>query len=182
MSAAVAEAPTAPTVPAGFLSRLFGRPTAWLACAWLLAILLLGLFASQVVPLDPLDQDLLAVKQYPSAEHWLGTDDLGRDVAARVLHGVVPTFVGMLQALTVAGVPDPATGMLVDLAVVRAELARLREQLDHRFLDEVPGLGPATLENLCAYIRTQLLGVIPGLCAVMVERTASGDRCVMRWA
>ena len=111
MSAAVAEAPTAPTVPAGFLSRLFGRPTAWLACAWLLAILLLGLFASQVVPLDPLDQDLLAVKQYPSAEHWLGTDDLGRDVAARVLHGVVPTFVGMLQALTVAGVLGLGLGL-----------------------------------------------------------------------
>ena len=111
MSAAVAEAPTAPTVPAGFLSRLFGRPTAWLACAWLLAILLLGVFCNQVVPLDPLDQDLLAVKQYPSAEHWLGTDDLGRDVAARVLHGVVPTFVGMLQALTVAGVLGLGLGL-----------------------------------------------------------------------
>ncbi len=84
--------------------------------------------------------------------------------------------------VTGAGAPDPATGMLMDLAVLRAELARLREQLDHRFLDEVPGLGPATLENLCGYIRTQLLGVVPGLCAVMVERTASGDRCVMRWA
>jgi 6-pyruvoyltetrahydropterin/6-carboxytetrahydropterin synthase len=84
--------------------------------------------------------------------------------------------------VTVAGQPDPATGMLMDLAVLRAELAKLREQLDHRFLDEVPGLGPATLENLCGYIRTQLQGVAPGLCAVMVERTASGDRCVMRWA
>ena len=51
--------------------------------------------------------------------------------------------------VTVAGQPDPATGMLMDLAVLRAELAKLREQLDHRFLDEVPGLGPATLENLC---------------------------------
>ncbi len=83
--------------------------------------------------------------------------------------------------VTVAGLPDPTTGMVVDLALVRAELARLREQLDHRFLDEVPGLGPATLENLCGYIRAQLQGVVPGLCAVMVERTASGDRCVMRW-
>ena len=83
--------------------------------------------------------------------------------------------------VTVAGVPDPATGMVMDLAVLRAEIARVRAQLDHHFLDEVPGLGPATLENLCAYLRRELEPGTPGLCAVMIERKASGDRCVMRW-
>ncbi len=71
--------------------------------------------------------------------------------------------------------------MIVDLAYLRSEIARVRDLLDHNFLDEIAGLGPATLENLCGFIRTQLEDALPGLCAVMVERRASGDRCLLRW-
>lgn len=83
--------------------------------------------------------------------------------------------------VTVAGAPRDSDGMVIDLALLRAEIARVRELLDHRLLDEVAGLGPATLENLCLYLRAQLLPTLPALCAVMVERRASGDRCVLRW-
>lgn len=83
--------------------------------------------------------------------------------------------------VTVAGVPDAATGMVMDLGLLRAEIGRVRAQLDHHFLDDVPGLGPATLENLCAYLCRELAPTVPGLCAVSVQRQASGDRCVMRW-
>jgi 6-pyruvoyltetrahydropterin/6-carboxytetrahydropterin synthase len=82
--------------------------------------------------------------------------------------------------VTVAGTPDPETGMVVDLAYLRQQIAAVRELLDHRFLDEVPGLGPATLENLCGFIAARLSAALPGLAAVMVERRASGDRCVLR--
>jgi 6-pyruvoyltetrahydropterin/6-carboxytetrahydropterin synthase len=83
--------------------------------------------------------------------------------------------------VTVAGQPDAVSGMLVDLGYLRCEIARVREMLDHRLLDEVRGLGSATIENLCAFIRAQLEESVPGLCAVMIERRASGDRCVLRW-
>ncbi|EOE4766500.1 TPA: 6-carboxytetrahydropterin synthase [Pseudomonas aeruginosa] len=83
--------------------------------------------------------------------------------------------------VTVAGQPDAVSGMLVDLGYLRSEIARVREMLDHRFLDEVQGLGSATIENLCTFIRAQLEDSVPGLCAVMIERRASGDRCVLRW-
>ncbi len=69
------------------------------------------------------------------------------------------------------------TGMLVDLAEVRAAIAQVRDQLDHHFLDEVAGLGPATLENLCHFIYQQLSASLPMLSAVTVERPASGDKC-----
>ena len=75
------------------------------------------------------------------------------------------------------GQVNPDTGMLVDLADVRAAIAQVRELLDHHFLDEVPGLGPGTLENLCAYIYKELSPRISGLHAVTVERPASGDKC-----
>lgn len=45
--------------------------------------------------------------------------------------------------------------MVVDLGVLRSEIERVRSALDYRFLDEVGGLGPPTLEDLCQYARWQ---------------------------
>jgi len=81
--------------------------------------------------------------------------------------------------VTVAGMPDPASGMLIDLGHFRAALAGVREQLDHRLLDEVPGLTMPTLEGLCAFIATSLQPALPGLVRVTVARRASGDRCTL---
>lgn len=83
--------------------------------------------------------------------------------------------------VTLCGRPDPETGMLMDLGYLRSEIARVRDMLDHRFLDEVADLGPATLENLCAFVSLQLQATLPSLCSVMIERRASGDKCVLRW-
>ena len=76
-----------------------------------------------------------------------------------------------------AGPPDPVTGMVMDLGLVRREIALLRERLDHHLLDEVEGLGPPTLENLCQFIFAQLLPALPGLSAVRVWRASIGDAC-----
>lgn len=78
----------------------------------------------------------------------------------------------------VGGTPDPVSGMVVDLALLRRSIAVLREALDHRFLDHVEGLGPATLENLSAYIWRAMLREYPTqLQWVEVRREVSGDRC-----
>ena len=70
--------------------------------------------------------------------------------------------------------------MVVDLGLVRRAIEHLRPQLDHRLLDDVPGLGPATLENLCAFIWRALTPVLPGLAAVRVWREGMGDSCTLR--
>ena len=82
--------------------------------------------------------------------------------------------------VTIAGDPDPATGMTMDLAFLRQEVEKVRQQLDHRFLDEVAGLGPATLENLCLFIHKQLASALPNVASITVWRPASGDKCCMR--
>lgn len=82
--------------------------------------------------------------------------------------------------LTLAGLPDAATGMVVDLGLVRMAIAELRPQLDHHLLDEVPGLGPATLENLCAFIWRAMDSRLPQLAQVRVWREALGDGCTLR--
>ena len=96
---------------ASFLSRLFKKPLALVALAWLLFVVLCAIFPTFISSLDPLDQDLLAVKQLPSGEHWLGTDMLGRDIVARLAHGALPTMVGVLQALLVAGLLSISVGV-----------------------------------------------------------------------
>jgi len=82
--------------------------------------------------------------------------------------------------ICIAGTPDSQTGMIVDLGVVQQAIATLRLKLDHHLLDEVPGLGAPTLENLCTFIWGELAPVVPGLACVIVERQASGNRCVFR--
>ncbi len=81
--------------------------------------------------------------------------------------------------VTVAGVPGDA-GMIVDLGVLRREVNELRDRLDHRLLDEVPGLGPATLENLCLFIARSMQPLFPTLSCVRVWREVSGDTGTLR--
>lgn len=79
--------------------------------------------------------------------------------------------------VAVRGMPDPATGMIVDLGYVDQMLAELREQLDHHMLDDIPDLGPATVENLSAWIWAKLSSKLPSLYRVSVFRDSFGDRC-----
>jgi 6-pyruvoyltetrahydropterin/6-carboxytetrahydropterin synthase len=78
--------------------------------------------------------------------------------------------------------PDPATGMVMDLGVLRRRVEAVRAQLDHRMLDEVPGLGVPTLENLCLFIAEQLADLKPRLSRVRVWREALGDACTLEMA
>ena len=100
--------------------------------------------------------------------------DVGADeaIGSRRMHGH-----SYRAEVTLRGNADPATGMLLDLGVLRAAIALLRERLDHHNLDEVDGLGTPTLENLCLFIH-RALAHLPGLSAVSVSRDSSGDRCV----
>ena len=82
--------------------------------------------------------------------------------------------------ITVCGTPDSQTGMLVDLERFRNSLAIVRDQLDHRMLDEVVGLGTPTLEHLCEFIARTLRASLPILSKVTVARRASGDKCTLR--
>jgi len=90
----------------GFLRRLARRPLA-IGSAVLLALLtglaMLAPAIAGVAGIDPNAVDLLARFEPPSAQHWLGTDDIGRDVLMRLLlGGQVSLLVGMAAALASA--------------------------------------------------------------------------------
>ena len=78
--------------------------------------------------------------------------------------------------VTLRGEPDPRSGMIVDTSLLELKLLEARDSLDHRFLDEINDLGPATMENLCAYIWRRLKPEIPTLHSVAVLRDSTADR------
>ena len=78
--------------------------------------------------------------------------------------------------VTVRGARDE-NGMVLDLGHFARAIDAAREQLDHHFLDEVAGLGPATIENLAAWIWQTVAPACPGLVRVAVWRESTGDRC-----
>lgn len=75
----------------------------------LIALALMGLVWS---PFDPLKIDLIARFQAPSAAHWLGTDEFGRDVFSRLLIGARTSLWVSLLTVTVAVLAGTVIGML----------------------------------------------------------------------
>ncbi len=79
--------------------------------------------------------------------------------------------------VVVRGQPNPTTGMVRDLGFIRLEVAKVRDLLDHHFLDEVQGLGIPTLENLSIFIAKTMADFGQPVTRVSVWREALGDRC-----
>ena len=100
----VAEAPESGWLArAGVLRRLARDRVAALAAPALVFIVLGAVFAPWIAPYDPYFTDLTKVMQPPSAEHWFGTDNTGRDILSRVLYGTRNTLTLGLVGVIVGG-------------------------------------------------------------------------------
>jgi ABC-type dipeptide/oligopeptide/nickel transport system permease subunit len=89
---------------------------AMLALLFILLQTLVAIFAAQVAPYDPYQADYMATWQLPSRAHWLGTDDLGRDVLSRLVYGSrVSLSVGVLSQVVIVliGLPLGALAGLI---------------------------------------------------------------------
>jgi 6-pyruvoyltetrahydropterin/6-carboxytetrahydropterin synthase len=77
--------------------------------------------------------------------------------------------------VAIAGVPDPATGFVADFGAVERACTEVRAGLDHKMLNDLPGLERPSLEHLCVWIRSALAPRFPGLARVTVRRDSSGQ-------
>ena len=68
---------------AGWVLR--SNPVTAIAAAGMLVLLALGVFAPWVMPYNPIASDVAIALQAPSAAHWAGTDQLGRDIFSRLI-------------------------------------------------------------------------------------------------
>lgn len=85
-----------------------------------------ALLAPVIAPYDPLAQTLSARLEPPSAEHWLGTDQLGRDIASRLLYGARISLVIGVVVVVLAGVFGTFVGLIAGYAGGLADEALMR--------------------------------------------------------
>lgn len=69
------------------LCMLMKNPLALLGSIIILTLILVAVFAPWIAPYSPIGQDLGNRLLPPSAAHWMGTDELGRDIYSRIIHG-----------------------------------------------------------------------------------------------
>lgn len=89
-------------------------------------ILICAIFAPWVAPYSPYDLDYMAMLQGPTATHWLGTDEVGRDTLSRVIFGArlsmqvafIAAGIGLICG-TLIGVTAAYFGGIVDLVLMR---------------------------------------------------------------
>lgn len=79
------------------------------------------------------------------------------------------------------GEPDPVYGWTHNMYDVDAAIASVRRQIDHKYLNEVPGLEVPTLENVTRWLLENLGQVVRGLDRVQVRRGMEGsaEGCTM---
>ncbi len=115
-STAAAAAPAAATSGAsrrsGVLARLARDRIALISAIVLGLVVLAALAAPLIAPYDPYFTDLPKAMQPPSAEHWFGVDNTGRDILSRVLYGTRNTLMMGLAGVLVGGLVGGALGIV----------------------------------------------------------------------
>ncbi len=93
------------------LRALLADPPACVALILVTGFLVTAIFAPWLAPYSPVKIDVLHKLQPPSAEHWFGTDHLGRDLLSRVIYGARTALTIAMVSVAIAG----AIGLLLGL-------------------------------------------------------------------
>jgi peptide/nickel transport system permease protein len=110
---------------------LLGRPTFVIGAMILLFWIVCAVFGTAIAPHNPLAQQLLATNKPPSAAHWFGTDQLGRDVFSRVIVGSRSILIIAPLATLVGTVLGTALGLALGYlrGIVDTLVSRIVEAL-----------------------------------------------------
>ncbi len=92
--------------------RVLRRPGAALSVAFLGVVILVSMAAPWILPMDPLDQDLMAELEPPGPVHWFGADELGRDIFTRVVYGARTSLLTAAGAVLIAGAIGVPMGLV----------------------------------------------------------------------
>jgi len=113
------------------LRRLVARPAAAFGLVVIAVAVLIALAAPLLAPYDPLAASWSAIRKAPTAAHWFGTDDIGRDVLSRVIYGARASLLAGVVSVAISlsvGVP---IGLLAGYAGGKTDLliSRLTDAL-----------------------------------------------------
>jgi peptide/nickel transport system permease protein len=126
-SAVATPAETRPAWPTQMWGFARAKPLGAVGAVIILALLMVALLAPALAPYDPYLPDYGAQFSRPGVDHWFGTDEFGRDVLSRVMHGArIALFVGFVASFIgcslggLLGVVSAYCGGKVDLLLERA--------------------------------------------------------------
>jgi peptide/nickel transport system permease protein len=94
--------------PRRAFARLLKRRAAMAGLFFVVFFVAMALFAPWLAPYDPLATSWSAIRKAPSAAHWFGTDEIGRDVLSRVIYGARASLLAGVVSVSIAlslGVP-----------------------------------------------------------------------------
>ncbi|OUZ11745.1 hypothetical protein BHE97_03995 [Aeromicrobium sp. PE09-221] len=144
------------------VKHFFADPVAFIAGLVILLLVIAAVLGPWIAPYDPAATDAAASLQGPSGAHWLGTDQLGRDIFSRILSGARLTLFVSVGAVSLAVLVGCTVGLVAGF--VRgwsdAVLMRLMD-----ILLAFPGL-------ILAIVMAALLG--PGIATVIIAVGVSG--------
>lgn len=159
-----------------FWRRFSRHRLAVLGCIVLLILIFAAVTAPWVAPYPPYQIDVKAIKQPPSAAHWLGTDGAGRDVLSRLIYaGRVSLSVGLIAAGiaitigTVLGLISGFYGGRVDFWIMRLTDVMMTIPTLIIIITVVAAVGPSIYNIMI------VLGVFgwPGTCRLVRGETLS---------
>lgn len=132
------------------------------------AVFFVAFFAEHLTPQDPFHTDFFIANEPPSAEHWCGTDSLGRDIFSRLILGTQTSVLSALILIVITTVIGVVLGMIsgyfggkIDLVIMRIVDTSLS------FPDLVIAL---------AIIGLVGNGLVPAMCAVVAVKWAKYAR------
>ncbi|MDJ0358181.1 ABC transporter permease [Paenarthrobacter sp. PH39-S1] len=162
----------------GLARRLFGAKTFLInriAFGLVAVLLLLALLGPVLAPYDPNAPNTNAALQAPGAVHWLGTDDVGRDVLSRILTGATQTLISAVLIVVFATL----IGVIVASAAALAP--RWADEVVMRVCDmfmSIPSLVLAL--GLAAALGPSLTSIIIAMVAALWPATARLTRGILR--
>ncbi|MCA0399903.1 MAG: ABC transporter permease [Proteobacteria bacterium] len=111
------------------LRRLLANPSSAIGLVLVLALVFVAIFAPLIATHDPNAQDFAMRLKPPSAAHWLGTDQFGRDLYSRLVHGARPTLMVVLLVIVMAAPFGFVLGLIAGYfgGIVEAVLMRLTD-------------------------------------------------------
>ena len=119
------------------VTRVVSHKGALLSVVFLVLMILTSLLARWILPFDALEQDYDNILQAPGEVHWFGTDELGRDILARVVFGARTSLLTAAGAVAIAAVAGVPIGLLAGF------FGGWRDMLLMRFIDvllSLPGI------------------------------------------
>ena len=159
-----------------FFRIMFQRKLVMFGVGVLVILVLVGIFAPLLAPYNPYLNDMSQSLQPPSSEHWLGTDNLGRDTFSRLLYGARTALIVGFGTVAVASI----AGMI--LGLMAGYLGGLFNTVIMRIMDALMGFPMLVLALLLAavlgggiqnVIIALAIATLPGYTRLMCGETLS---------